>query len=223
MLHYLNYSNELVPVVGDTGKEDAALTVGTTSLYFPRIKLCQGQAREVQKQLVEKGGNYALISGKTDVEDLGDSVDMVICAGRAKALRTGDVIMSVFDHESEEFQKIKEESKDKNSGSMYGPEYLVFLPDVGEEGTFATLFLSNPTMRRESKTFHARLRKAATVTSHLIETKEHAWFGPLCNDCSTPLDLPSSEVFEEAISRFNNEKPSQVATVDESDGSERER
>lgn len=215
-------TQELISIPSGETQDAAALSAGTSLLYFPRIKLCQGNAKEVQKKLVASGGNFALISAKTDVEDLGDNFEMVICAGRAKALRTKGVIMSFFDQTDDEFKKIREESKDKDSGCMYGPEYLVFLPSVGDDGTFATFFLSNPTMRRESKSFHARLRKAATVTSLLIETAKFSWFGPLCGDCSTPLDLPKSEVFDEAIERFQNEKASQIETVDD-DSEDRER
>lgn len=219
------FNNDLI-TAPQSSTEDNAIAVANSTLYFPRIKLCQGNANEVKRGHVAKGGNFALITGKDEVEDLGDEIEFVVCTGRSKALRTGDVIMSIFDPKDPEFAKIKEESKDKDSGSMYGPEYLVFLPDVGDEGTFATLFLSNPTMRREGKSIHARLRKACSARSHLIDPpgSKHSWFGPLFGDCATPpTNLPDQDVFTENIDRFNNEKPSQMSTVDSEDDSGRDR
>ncbi len=214
-------ANTLIPAdVGDTSKADSALVVANNKDYFPRMKLCQGNAKEVLKQFVSKGGNYALVKGKDEVEDLGDSIELVICCGRSKAMRTGDQIITVFEAESDEFKKIMSESKVKDSGCFYGAEYLVYIPAAG---TFATLFLNNPTMRREAGAVHSRLKQAATLTSHLIEGKEHTWFGPKCGDCSSPLDLPELDEIKATVDKFENEKSSQIQTVDDKNDSSRER
>lgn len=201
---------ELIPV-DDVEADNVALIVAKSSAYLPRIKLCQGSAKEVNSRQVARGGNYALVKSKEDVEDLGDEVPMLICAGRAKALRTGDMILSFFDPSDEEFKKIEEESKVKDSGCMYGPEYLVWLPD---QECFATLFLNSPTARRESGAVHARLRKAALLTSHLIVKPKFSWFGPVCKDCSTPFDIPDLTVVQEQINKFRNERSSAVKVED---------
>ena len=208
-------ANTLIPAsVGGT-KADNALTVANNQDYLPRIKLCQGNGKEVLKEFVARGGNYALIKSKDDIEDLGDSIDLLICSGRPKAMRTGDQIITMFEEESDEFKKIMSESKVKNSGCFYGPEYLVYIPAAQ---TFATLFMNNPTMRREAGAVHSRLRQAATITSHLIENEDFAWFGPKCGDCSSPLNIPDLDEIETAVKKFEDEKSSQIETV-ESDSS----
>lgn len=214
-------ANTLIPAdIGDSSKADSALVVANNKDYFPRMKLCQGNAKEVLKKNVASGGNFALIKGKDDIEDLGDSIDLVICSGRSKAMRTGDQIIAVFEDDSDEFKKIMSESKVKDSGCFYGAEYLVYIPAVG---TFATLFLNNPTMRREAGAVHSRLKQAATLTSHLIEGKDHSWFGPKCGDCSSPLDLPELDEIRATVEKFEAEESSQIQTVDENSDSGRER
>lgn len=213
-------ANTLIPADVGGSKADNALVVANNQDYFPRIKLCQGNAKEVLKEFVAKGGNYALVKGKDDIEDLGNSIDLVICSGRPKAMRTGDQIITVFEEDSDEFKKIMAESKTKDSGCFYGPEYLVYIPAAG---TFATLFLNNPTMRREAGAVHARLKCAATLSTHLIETEDYSWFGPKCGDCSSPLDLPELDEIKATVDKFENEKSSQIQTVDDKNDSGRER
>lgn len=215
----LFYENELIPA-GMSKNEDAALIVANAGDYLPRLKLCQPAAKEVTHRKVSRGGNYALIRSKDEIEDLGEEVEMVVCAGRPKALQTGDVIISIFEPDSDEFKRIQSESKNKDSGCMYGPEYLVWLPN---QDTFATLFMCNPTARREAGSVHARLRKAALLTSNLIETEKYSWYGPVCKDLTTPItNLPASEIFQEEIGKFENEKSSQVKSADADEG-DRER
>lgn len=213
-------NQNLIPANVGGSKADNALTVANNQDYFPRIKLCQGNSKEVLKQFVAKAGNYALVKGKDDIEDLGDSIELVICSGRPKAMRTGDQIITMFEEDSDEFKKIMAESKTKDSGCFYGPEYLVYIPAAS---AFATFFMNNPTMRREAGAVHSRLRRSATISSHLIETEDFSWFGPKCGDCSSPLDIPELDEIETTVKKFEAEKSSQVETVAENSDSSRVR
>ncbi len=213
-------ANTLIPADVGGSKADNALVVANNQDYFPRIKLCQGNAKEVLKEFVAKGGNYALVKGKDDIEDLGNSIDLVLCSGRPKAMRTGDQIITIFEEDAEEFKKIMASSKTKDSGCFYGPEYLVYIPAAQ---TFATLFLNNPTMRREAGAVHSRLKQAATLSSHLIENEDYSWFGPKCGDCSSPLELPDLDEIRATVDKFETEKSSQIETVAAEGDSGRER
>lgn len=193
---------------------DNALAVANSSTFLPRVKLCQGSAKEVNTRKVARGGNFALIRSKEEIEDLGDEVIMIPVAGRAKALDTsGEVIITNFDPKSSEFLRIEELSKDKDSGAMYGPEYLVWLPD---HNTFALLFLCSPTARREGGAVHAHLGRGALLTSELIDNKKFQWFGPKIKDYSAPIpSIPSQEDIDTQHQRFQNEKSSQVRVADD--------
>jgi hypothetical protein len=204
----------------DQTQNDTALSVASAGTFLPRIKLCQGQAKEVNQRKVARGGNFALVVTKEEVIDLGEEVVMVVCAGRAKALETGDMILTNFDPKSPEFKRIELESKDKDSGCMFGPEYLVWLP---EHKMLATLFLCSPTARREGAAVHARLGRGALLTSKLIETEKYSWFGPVCKDYTSPIaELPNPTDLQEAIERFRNERSSEVRAVESPEG-DRER
>lgn len=220
MISNLYYGGELVPT-SENASEDKALSVANSVDFHPRLKLCQGSGKEAQKGKVAKAGNYALITNKDEMEDLGDEVEIVICAARAKALQTGKMILTYFDPESPEFAEIKEKSKVKNSGCMYGPEYLIWLPN---QNTYATLFMCSPTARRESRAVHSRLRKAALLKSHLIETEDYAWHGPIVKDLETEVtNLPPQEELLAEIEKFDNEQSSQVKMDTENTEDSRER
>lgn len=215
-------STGLVPV-NSSARQDRALAVAASVDYLPRIKLCQGSAKEVAKKKVKAGGNFALIRTKDDIEDLGDEVEMVMVAGRPKAMSTGDTILSIFEDESPEFKQLQADSKVKDSGCFYGAEYLVYLPS---HACFATLFLNNPTARRETGAFHSRLGGAALLCSHYIdpEGSKFAWWGPLCKDLTTPIaDLPEPDEFIEQATKFNTEKSTSVKAAESNEDSGRDR
>lgn len=200
---------------GHEQHEANALSVMSASDFFPRLQLIQPASKAIGRKQVKSAGVYSLTKGKDEVEDLGDTVNIVVCAVRAKALRTKGMLMSIFDPKDDEFAKIKNESRVKNSGCMWGPEFLLYLPDYdGGEGLFATFFMSSPTQRRSSKSVNARIRNKATLTSKFIEDEEHGWYATECNDCVEAFaNMPSAEDFAEQIKKFNDEQPTKAKTV----------
>lgn len=207
--------SDLIQFQGASEHEANALSVMTASDFFPRLQLIQPASKAIGRKQVKGAGVYSLTKGKDEVEDLGETVNAVVCAVRAKALRTKGMLMSVFDPKNDEFLKIKAESSVKNSGCMWGPEFLLYLPDYGGgEGLFATFFMSSPTQRRSSKSVNARLRKAAVLSAKFIDGDEHGWYATECADCVEQFaQLPEPAEFQEQIEKFLNEKPTQAKTV----------
>ena len=212
-------TNELALTNNKDESLEAALSVSSSMKFMPRLKLCQSNAKEVQANKVLKGGYFALITGKDDVQDLGDSVDAWVLHGRAKALRTAGTVSQFFNPEHPEFKKIQAESRDSSSGSMFGPEFLVYLPDVkdqeGNQGAFATIFLSSISSQKEGKGFASRLNKAVKIVSKLIKTDKYSWFVPQCTDnilSSEGIDLAR---LEQAVEFFKNEPESEIETVEQ--------
>ena len=205
-------NNTLIPVAQDQN----ALKVSNSEEYLSRLKLCQGGAKEVNQKKVACGGNYALIHSKDKIDDAGTDVEIILAASRAKALRTGEKILQYFDPDSAEFKDIEAEAAIKDSGCMYGPEFLIWIP---AQQKFVTLFLCNPTGRRASKSFFKAMGKGAILGSILIDNGDYQWFGPTIEESSTPIeDIPDAETLTSAVEKFMNERPSAVKKADPATG-----
>ena len=205
-------TNALIPsgTIPQSNVENV-LAVSKNKSYLPRLKLCGSQAGECQRGLVGIG-HYALIKSKEEVEDVGDSVDVIVVAGRAKAVQLSDPPIQAFDPSSDLFKDIQEESTKKDSDAMFGPEFLVFIP---AHQVYATFFLCNPTGRRFAPDMQARLNEGATLGSRLIETAKYKWHGPKIKDCGAPLEVPDLENLTEVATKFLKEKDSKVEIADE--------
>lgn len=212
------YDNELIPVDSlPKSDETALIEVGASTTFLPRIQLFGGSSDACKEGKIGIG-RYGLVRGK-EIEDLGPEVSVLVCAGRVKALDlSGDTPITSYDHKSEVFKAIQASSGEENSKKMYGPEYLLWVPTAG---AFATFFLSSPTARRESPSIHSKLRKAATLKAQLINGKKHKWHGPVITACSTPFNLPETELLQSEVDRFLNPKASEVEVAEE--GGERDR
>jgi hypothetical protein len=207
------YDNELIPVesVGDMipqMDEKTLAQVSSSGDFLPRLQLFGGNSDACKKGQIQIA-HYGLVTGKDTIEDLGKEVDVIVICGRPKALRICDdgTIITKFDPNDDQFKKIAEDSAVQDSGCMYGPEFMLFIPDTQR---FATFFMSSKTARRSAASVHARLRKAATLKAEFIETKKYSWHGPVCVPCSTPLSPPSADDIKAAVTKFMSAKESSV-------------
>lgn len=206
--------NELVKVedlgelpVSKYSEEDWDATA-SSSTFLPRLQLMTSNAG-MCKSGDFPANHYALVRD-SKFDDLGKNVDILLLSWRPKALETGDAVISVYDPESAEFQRIQDKSAEKDSGCMFGPEFLVWVPKAK---AFATFFMGTKSARRESGAVKARLKKAATLGSHEIKTKKFTWYAPQCSACSTPFDMPQKEAMLAALEQFNNPPESDIEGV----------
>lgn len=218
LAHDTAYDNELIPAesVGDLmpAMDDKQLAaVSSSGDFLPRLQLFGSNSDACKKSQIGIA-HYGLVTGKDTIEDLGKEVDVIIIGGRPKALRICDdgTIITKFDPNDDEFKKIMDDSNVANSGCMYGPEFVVFVPAAAR---FATFFMSSKTARRQAGAVHARLRKAATLKAEFIETKKYSWHGPVCVPCSTPLAAPAPEDIAAAVKKFMSAKESSIETAPE--------
>jgi len=167
--------------------------------YLPRLQVVDSASKVCKKKQAE-AGNYALVRAEDDVVDLTNQIDVLVVHMRFTALdfNTEPPIFS-HDRESEEFQRIEEESKVSNSGCMWGPEFLLYIDSVK---TFATFLCASATARRESKNIVKLMRKAATLKTHFIEKGKYSWFGALVIPCSNKFDLPPMEEIQTQAVKF---------------------
>lgn len=150
--------------------------------------------------------------------DLGKQADVLVCGWRPKALEMDEELISVFDPEHEEFKRIQAKSEEKDSGCMFGPEYLIWIPSIKK---FATFFMGTKSSRREAPSMQARMQKAATLDSKLIETKRFTWQAPEIKACNTAFDIPEEGDIVEQLQAFMNPPETEVEKVAE--GADRDR
>lgn len=186
--------------------------------YLPRLQLMTANSDKC------KGGefpinHYALVSGQ-NFTDLGEALDIAVVTWRPKALEIDEEIISVYDPEDAEFKRIQAKSDEKDSGCMFGPEFLVYIPSKEQ---FATFFMGSKSSRREAPNLRARVGKAATLKSHFIETKKYSWYAPTIVPCSTPMDIPPVEAIQEQVEKFNNPPASEVEKIPEEEVSDDKR
>lgn len=214
-------SDELILSSTNSESLDRALSVASNVEFLPRLKLCQGGSNEVAEGDIARGGNFGLIRDQDDIEDIGSEMEVVLVEGRAKALLiSDDEIIQNFDPSTETFQSIKSQSAVKDSGAMYGPEFLVWLP---AQQCFATFFLGSKTGRRAAKKFKPLMGTPAILKSVLIDPpgSKYKWHGPVIAATTTPLsEVPDQEAREKAVKMFLEEKATEVKIAEDADSAE---
>ncbi len=181
-------------------------------------------------------------SGKEKIEDLGESVDVLIFARRPKAIDLSDTanLIIVYNRGNPEFSRIEEASATKDSGCMYGTAYLVY-----ERNTKAwyELFFGTKSARKRNDEMAANMTLTqdkidkleedgqdvegleprgplpVTVEAEYIDppSNNFSWFAPQPVTCSVPIDGPSMADVVTECQRFLNQKDTDVEAVDEAD------
>lgn len=213
--------NELVPV-DITGGELVDFDEVTSSgdAYLQRLQLFGSKSDACAEGKIRMG-RWGLVNDDT-ITDLGEEIDLVILAFRPKALSISDgTIITNHDVKSDTYAAIKEKSFEKDSGCMYGPEFLVYVPNAD---VFATYFASSKTARREAKSaIKPLIGSAATFKCKLIDppASKYKWHGPVALPCSTPMELPDMEIIQREVEKFKNPPKSEVEVADDEDDRER--
>lgn len=205
----LDALDDLLPQKYSDETFDAA---ASGSSFLPRLQLMTSNSEKCKTGEFPTN-HYALVSDQKH-DDLGKNVDVLLLVWRPKALDTGgDVVISVYDVDSEEFARIQDRSLNvQNSNCMFGPEFLVWIPSIQK---FATFFCGTKSSRREAGNIKALLKKPATLTSQKCSNKSFTWFAPQVSACSTPFDLPQQDKLVAAVEQFNNPPEPEVETVQE--------
>jgi len=184
--------------------------------YLPRIQVVDSNSRVCKKKQAE-AGSYAFIKSEDDVIDLSNQFDALIIHVRFTAIDTsGDTPVFCHDKESATYENIVERSGGTDSGCLYGPEFLLYVPSMK---AFATFFCASATARRESKNIYKLIKRGATFKTHYIEKGRYSWYGPLVIECSTPMELPDMEEIKKVATEFATDKGNtpEVATGEERD------
>lgn len=221
-------SNELttmnLPMSKYTEDEKAWGDVVTSASFLPYITLYGGNSNAVKEGLIDMA-HFGLVRQKDKIEDLGKKFDFLALAWRFKAMEIADgSIISKYNPQDAGFISIKEKSAIKDSGCMFGIEFMFYLPNP-PAACFATFFCNSKTSRREAPNIKAFCPKGespagpakgpewATLGSQFIKAGGYSWHGPSVTACSTEYPAPDFDECVEQATKFANPKESAVEAV----------
>jgi hypothetical protein len=183
--------------------------LATASSFLPRLQLMTSST-----ELVKMGkfpiNHFAMIAGQL-VVDVGVTVDVLALAWRPKAMVTKDAVISVFDPTDPKFKETVALADVKDSGAMYGPEYLLWVPS---QERFVTFFMCNKSLRREAPILYALLQAMKRATLNVKEAKnaQYKWMTVSVTECSANFTTPAIEEAAAVVKDFLN-PPKQVIEV----------
>lgn len=133
------------------------LAVSKSGDYLPRLTLVGSNSDVFKTGKVTQIGVYALIWDENRFKVLGSEVPFLSMAVRPTAmdLSAGNPII-YHNRKSSEFIRIQNASKIQGSQCIFGPEFLVWIPDAGE---FATFFMGSWSARKESPNLLSLMEK----------------------------------------------------------------
>ncbi|MFX1512753.1 MAG: hypothetical protein ACFFCQ_09220 [Promethearchaeota archaeon] len=208
-----NMGNDLVPQTENAPLVEYDKFLASNVEYLPRLQLFGSKSDAVTEEKIDIA-HWGLVLDQ-DITDLGKEVDVILVDWRPKAMDTsGDVPIISHDPESELFEEIIGKSTIRNSGCMFGPEFLVWIPETQQ---FATYFMSSKTARREAKKMKPLLNKGATLKSQLIDNGRYKWHGPVALPCTNPLTPPETVHLTKQRVAFQNPPVQEVAEEDDRD------
>jgi hypothetical protein len=176
--------------------------------YLPRLQLFGSNSDAVKKRQVGMG-DYGIVKAR-DIKPIGMPVDLLVLDWRPKAMYIPKGKESVevnYDPSTPRFKEIAAMADTTtDSGCMFGPEFLVWLPNEG----FATFFLSSKSARYEADNFRKLKGRMATLESVLIEgtgkNVGRSWHAPRIKESLVPVTFPPIEEIDKQLSDFLNPK-----------------
>lgn len=186
-----------------TDKEDFD-KVAAGREFIPSLRLFSNKSDAVTNNLVP-AGHWGIYRGKDKIDDLGTEVDVVPFAYRPKAmlLQNGTVSLTVFDQTSQDFIRLRDMSlADGNSGAMFGPEFLLWVPKIQE---FVLLHFASKTARNTSRNMFPKMTTLLTLFSSVVKNAKYTWLAPQVRNCDVPITaVPTPKELVDMIEFFKN-------------------
>lgn len=196
-----------------------------TADYLQRVQITGSNSDIVQNQKIE-AGFIVLVQDKEHFVDLGKEVDMIFYTMRPKALQidqTAGQILQFFDRSHSEFKRIQAQSAIRDSGCMFGLEFLVYLPNREQ---FASFYCGSKSGRKESPNILDIMNvsddpdnpiwkpAAITIKPKFIPKapgRKYSWWSFEVFKCSSPLAAqPEMEELKTEVEKFNTPPKSTV-------------
>ena len=220
-------SNELtipenVALVNQDYTEKDITSVAAASDYLKRLQLMGANSEAVKEGKIQMG-HYAYVTDKETMKDIGDTIDVLVCGMRLKAMQiTDEGVINVYNPKEPEFERIRALSADPDAGCMCGLDFLLWLPS---ERDFVTFFMASKSAKREASNLRSRMDETArkpgpaTLSVKLAKNKKYSWHVTVVSDCSTEFVMPEASNFLANLDKFQNPpKPeSEAAPVEKNE------
>ncbi len=220
---------ENLPAV-QTGTDEGFDNLAKGGDFLGRLQL-YSKGSAVNNELIPPG-HWGLPEGSDQITDLGKTVDLIVLARRPKAidLSDTDAIVTSYNMDDKEFERISVASGEQNSGCMFGPSFLVYERTTGR---FLEYFCGTKSTRSEAKKIYPSLAVTADdivarglkgVEPHgplpfrmgvkLVKKKKWSWHAPVVMKCSSPFStMPTRDQVLREMERFLNPSDSGVEKV----------
>jgi hypothetical protein len=191
-------------------EQEMELFGGTGPSFLPRFSLCTDRSAKVMNGEFPKN-HFAFIKGQSYM-DLGESADIFFLSARPKAMRISeDTIDVCYDPKIVKtpegknaitglFKEIIDQSLEKDSGCMWGTEFLIWIPKISE---FASFFFGSITLRNSVKDAYRYMQRFCTTVPVLIKTKR-PYYSTELRPCLNVLAFPPADLANAEIARFKN-------------------
>lgn len=208
------------------------LDVSKSGDYLPRLGVVGSNTELFKEGKIKEIGKMYLQWDKSRFQVLNERINVISYLWRPKALDMRNTPpLSYFDPKKDEFKVVQGLSNVPNSNCMFGPEFLVWVPEANQ---IAMLFCGSKSARRVSGNIFAAMLKGegetakqapAAVTLKVTFAKQgkNSWHTFEVLPCNDPISVqPDPEELQEEINKFLNPPESQVQRVaPEPDGRER--
>jgi len=226
-------SEQLIPI--EQGNTDVMKKVMSSgSAFLPRLQFMSSSAK------LCKGGkfpiNHFAIIQSEDAVDCGETIDVIVLASRPKALDT-NVPVAYHDPQLDDdgnfggdFKDVVDRASKKDSGCMWGPEFLMYVPSTEQ---YVTFFMGSITARGDAPFLQAHLGQAITLEGReIVHTKKdrvtgqqvtYEYWSPRGIECETVVTPPDLEAVRTETTKFQNPPApeSDVASDDEAEATDR--
>lgn len=192
-------------------KDDSAMLAMQKPQYQPRLQFISKMSKFVEMENGISPNTFAIIHSDDEFKEIGKTVDFTILSWRQKALDTNEG-KAYYDNQSKKFIEIQTRAETvQNSGCMFGPEYLVYIP---QEGVCATLFMGSKTLRFEVPKLQKFYKEQQPVqmSGKLITPKSgnsKPYMSASAAICPTPILPPAPEKLaeiREIVAKFESAK-----------------
>lgn len=202
---------DLKALQAPTATDDVFGAIAQGSQFLPRLQLFTMSSNEVKNGAHHLINQYAVVRGKDNIVAVGKEVPCFPLSWRPKAVQfcKDGSVLSKYVKDDPEFKRIAELSQTSNSGCMYGPEFLLWLPDAK---CFVTFFMGSVSSRIEAPNMKSKLdeQRAALLTSTTLSNKKGTWQAPVIKGNSTPFEVPDGEVIRAEVVKFQNPPKDEV-------------